>query len=64
MISNNNAVNNVIVSIVYLVLGGLMIEIVILSLTFDSNIIFAPDIINFSINVEDGIIHINSSIWN
>lgn len=51
------------VDISYSVLGGMTIDIVIVSFIFDSNTILAFDKANFSIRVEDGIIHINSSIW-
>ena len=50
------------VDISYFVLGGMTIDIVIVSFIFDSNTILAFDKANFSIRVEDGIIHINSSI--
>lgn len=50
------------VDISYSVLGGMTIDIVIVSFIFDSNTILAFDKTNFSIRVEDGIIHINSSI--
>jgi hypothetical protein len=62
VISNRSAIKVDMVDISYSVLGGMTIDIVIVSFIFDSNTILAFDKANFSIRVEDGIIHINSSI--